>query len=412
VDEVPSAPATTQQGPISKPEDGAAPSREPKSGLPPPKTRTDYESPPQSAQDLAEILGSEHQPLTALGRAIAARATGGLRFETAPAKVAGTPVRWIVLRDGDVVTAASELPHEGLVPFLVERGELSADAVQLHGSRLPHAGRHAAAALIAHGFLAQDELWSALRAHAEWTITRALGDTKAVARLEADLPEQLRAEPNVFGGAAGVEVFIEAVRRVWSPEQAVHSLGGPQSSLGPGPNMALLAESALSSRDADAIRGLRGARLGDTLGRMGSELAPVLLGLVALGALECLPAEPPKDGERVAAEAPFDPLDVEAVRSRVRARLALVREGDYFSLLGVPPDATEYEIRRAYVGLRRTFEPSRLLTAATADLSDDVRLIVEVLEESYEILRDPHRRSRYRHALLGDPRRSSAPAKT
>jgi hypothetical protein len=163
----------------------------------------------------------------------------------------------------------------------------------------------------------------------------------------------------------------------------------------------LLAESALGGPEVDAIRGLRGARLSDTLGRLGGEVAPMLLALAALGVIACHPPPPERGAEDGVAEAAFDPLDVEAVRERVRVRLGLVREGDYFSLLGISPSATEYEIRRAYVVLRRAFEPARLLTAATADLADDVRLIVEVLEESYEILRDPHRRSRYRKALVG-----------
>ena len=39
------------------------------------------------------------------------------------------------------------------------------------------------------------------------------------------------------------------------------------------------------------------------------------------------------------------------------------------------------------------------MTAATADLQDDVRLVIEVLDEAYDILREPHRRERYRKAI-------------
>src|SRR6185312_14263080 len=101
--------------------------------------------------------------------------------------------------------------------------------------------------------------------------------------------------------------------------------------------------------------------------------------------------------------AAFDPLDEEAVRQRVRARLALVEEGDYFALLGIARAATGYEIRRAYLELRRAFEPTRVLTAATADLAADVRLVIEVLDEAYEILREPNRRERYRRAIEAGP---------
>ena len=66
--------------------------------------------------------------------------------------------------------------------------------------------------------------------------------------------------------------------------------------------------------------------------------------------------------------------------------------------------ATAYDIRRAYATLRREFEPSRVLGAKTADLRDDVDLIIEVLEEAYEILKDERRRDRYRRALEASPR--------
>src|SRR6185312_906595 len=115
--------------------------------------------------------------------------------------------------------------------------------------------------------------------------------------------------------------------------------------------------------------------------------------------LEALaPAAPAEVGP-----AALDPLDEEAIRQRVRARLALVEDGDYFSLLGVARGATGYEIRRAYLELRRSFEPGRVLTAATADLAADVRLVAEVLDEAYEILREPHRRERYRRAIEAGP---------
>jgi DnaJ-class molecular chaperone len=73
-------------------------------------------------------------------------------------------------------------------------------------------------------------------------------------------------------------------------------------------------------------------------------------------------------------------------------------------LLGISRSATAYDIRRAYLELRREFEPSRILTGATTDLRDDAQLIVEVLDEAYEILREERRRERYRRALEAAPR--------
>jgi curved DNA-binding protein CbpA len=84
--------------------------------------------------------------------------------------------------------------------------------------------------------------------------------------------------------------------------------------------------------------------------------------------------------------------------------MQLVDEGDYFAILGVSRDATSYEVKRAFLELRRAFEPSRLLTPALADLVLDVRKIASVLDEAYEILRDTARRDRYRRAIDASPR--------
>lgn len=366
------------------------------SSMPPPQTWADVRL---AAPSDTPPIEQPREPTVVLAEAIARRATGALAVEVESQPEQAARRRWIVLRDGDIVTATSELVQEGLVHFLVARGDLGADVAELHASRLPHAGRHAAAALIAHGFLGQDELWPVLRAHAEWLLARAMAVRGARCHLQRDVPERLQAEPNVFGGAAGVEVFIEAARRVLSPNEAIVRLGGRMARLVAGPHGPLLAESALSTAETEVVRGAVGSTVGDVLTRQGADFAPVLHALVALQVLASpfagasAPAQP-------AEPAAFDPLDVQAVRERVRARLALVREADYFSLLGVTTEATDYEIRRAFVGLRRTFEPARLITAATADLADDVRQIVDVLEEAYQILRDPHRRSRYRNAIL------------
>ena len=69
----------------------------------------------------------------------------------------------------------------------------------------------------------------------------------------------------------------------------------------------------------------------------------------------------------------------------------------------MPRTATAYEIRRAYLDLRKSFEPSRLLTPGTTDLHDDVALILEVVEEAFDILRDNQRRERYRRAIEAGP---------
>jgi hypothetical protein len=133
-----------------------------------------------------------------------------------------------------------------------------------------------------------------------------------------------------------------------------------------------------------------------------TDFAAALHALVALGVLGTLPASAKEKSDE--APAPRDAFDDAAIRTRIELRRALVDEGDYYAFLGIDREATGYQIRHAYLDLRREFEPARLLTAATANLRDDVDVIIEVLDEAYEVLRDPTRRERYRRALGADPR--------
>lgn len=380
-----------------------APRHRPAAPPPPPEARSHRPPPPPEPPRPASIAPSpltralgEGEALGVVAAAIADRKTGSLCFESPEG------IRRMLLRDGDLVTAASGIEDESLLAFLVSRGDLpKATGTKLRG-KLPAFGRRAGAALIAYGHLEQDQLWPVLRAHAEWLIACALVAQKHTYTFETQAPARLEAEPSVFGGATGAEVLLEVSRRVIPAEHAIVKLGGPEARIADGPRTDLLAECALPDDEASAIARGKGATIFElTTHAPNPELPTTLYVLTLLGALISLPAPA---GAKSAAASPLpDPLDAEALRTRVRARLELVQEADYFALLGVPRNATAYEVRRAYLELRRAFEPNRVLTAQTADLADDMRLIVEVLDEAYEILRDGTRRERYRRAIEAGP---------
>ncbi|WP_438033921.1 DUF4388 domain-containing protein [Sorangium sp. So ce204] len=351
------------------------------------------EAPSSGGVSSTTVLGPGDAP-RALARAVGSRSSGALAITTEEG------ARRIVLHEGDLVTAGSSIPEETLLAFLVGRGDLEREVAARLAGKLPASGRHAGAALIAHGHLGQDDLWPVLRAHAEWVIGHVVLVEAGTCDLEPEPPGRLKAEPNVFGGATGAEVFVETIRRVIAPEVALRRLGGPGARLDDGVRRNLLGECALRREEEELVRTARGRSVGELVSVAEPENASVLYALVCLEVLDVL--IPPSITE--APPPPVeDPLDEEAIRQRVRARLALVEDGDYFSILGIPRDATNYEIRRAYLALRKAFEPSTLLTAATVDLLDDVRLVIEVLDEAYEILREPHRRERYRRAIEAGP---------
>jgi hypothetical protein len=331
-----------------------------------------------------------------LAQAIVCRWSGSIAFEV------DQGIRRVVFRGGDFVTAASGVHAESLVAFLVARGDLPRDIAR-EAHKLPPSGRHAGAALVARGNLAQDQLWEVIRAHAEWIIGQTVNIAAGSAVLETELPGRLKDEPSVFGGATGAEVLIDTLRRIVDPEVAAQSLGGWDVHLAPGAKAALMNECALATEEAELVAHPEGHTLRELVSQVGDlSFASAVQALVELGVLQV--------GINTREEAP-DPdlerairsVDVHALRERIVSRRSLVEEGDYFALLGLPRSATGYDIRRAYTKLRRDLDPSRALTAGTADLEEDLDEILVVLDEAYEILRDQVRRERYRRAIEATP---------
>jgi hypothetical protein len=366
--------------------------------LPPPSAEP---GPPEPAPVLFPPVLAEGDAVRVIARAVASRTTGTLCLASPEAQLR------IVLREGDVVTLASSGDDESLLSFLGVRGDLPRETVRRLGAKFPPFGRHAGAALVARGYLRQDQMWPTLRAHAEWLFARALQTSEARLTVEPLPPGRLAGEPSVFGGSTGAEVFVEVVRRILPPADAVERLGGLGSRVGDGPEIRLLAECALAPQDVEQIRASAGRALREILqDAPEGDLATVLFALAQLGVVEVLPALA-EGGMRPEAASAADvaALDAEAIRERVRARMQLVEDGDYFAVLGVTPAATGYEVRRAFLELRRAFDPARMLAPEVADLADDVRKITSVLEEAYEILKDAARRERYRRAIEAVPGR-------
>lgn len=76
---------------------------------------------------------------------------------------------------------------------------------------------------------------------------------------------------------------------------------------------------------------------------------------------------------------------------------------DYYAVLGVTPDATPQEIKRAYRRLARLHHPDLHKEA----LDDHIKR----LNEAYEVLRDPQKRANF-DAQLARSRHSKRPSQT
>ena len=80
-------------------------------------------------------------------------------------------------------------------------------------------------------------------------------------------------------------------------------------------------------------------------------------------------------------------------------KIAQVDEASYFSILEVRPDASGYELRKAYRALVSQFAAERYAVPELADLAEEVELIRAVIEEAYEVLRNPALREAYRQGI-------------
>jgi hypothetical protein len=174
-----------------------------------------------------------------------------------------------------------------------------------------------------------------------------------------------------------------------------------------GPAIGLLGECALSPEMLALVQRAREVELSQLLQEAVHEpmLPCVLYALSVLQVLETTVHEErrPARSRRGRPSKVPDPIDDDAIRAKILARRALVDDGDYFAVLGVPRAATGYDIRRSYVELRRQFDPAEVMRQGTVDLRDDLDTILEVLDEAYEILRDQQRRERYRRAIESLP---------
>lgn len=370
--------------------------------LPAPEQAAQPESPASSPPTVwtppaSSCLQAGEAP-KAVARAIRERFTGALAVETE------NVIRRIVLRDGDLVTVASSSEKESLIGFLVGRGSLREETGQSLERRVPRFGRHAAAALIANGQLTQDQLWPVLRGHADWLLSRILRTETGALSFEAEMPATLSDEPTVYGRSSGAAAFLEGVLRAFSPSDALARLGSASSHLESGPATFLAAECDLTPEQQ---KWLDPALVGRPVhaSDVPPKARPVLYALFLLGVLRQSGAGGPPRGLREPKAGSRDSLalDVAAIRERVAARLALVQEGDYYAVLGIRRGATHHEIAIAYENLRQELDPASIINARTADLSESVNVILEVLEEAFEILSDPVRRERYLKAISAQP---------
>ncbi len=296
--------------------------------------------------------------------------------------------RWLQLVEGDIARIGSTVLGESLVDFLSETGAIAKSAVRALAFPVPPFGRHAALALVSQGVLAAEEWRDDVRAHCEWLLGRIVAAPLRVQLAQSEKPPaEIADDIDVMASRSGVATWVEAFRRVGGHPQDFAN-GQGVAEVRPGSAYGVLEEAKLTTDERAALdRFVSGAIAVDAT-QVDRETLGVMVALQLLGVVEVVAIRKPDGAESIV-----------AVAERVRVRRALVEEGDYFALLGIPLEATGHEVRRAYVDLRRWFEPGRFRKGERSAMQDDVQVVAELLDEAYEVLRSPERRAEYRKAI-------------
>jgi ActR/RegA family two-component response regulator len=109
--------------------------------------------------------------------------------------------------------------------------------------------------------------------------------------------------------------------------------------------------------------------------------------------------DPPASAPAADAPRVLTAAEAEALRARVEALLPLVREGDYFAVLGLPRDASAADVERAWRDARKDLDPAVADPALGDGLRDALAAVRRVLDEARRVLRDDAGRGEYRAHL-------------
>jgi hypothetical protein len=340
-----------------------------------------------------------------LGRAFTEATTGRLRCRR------GGVERAIFFEAGRPVLATSTAPEDRLIELFLRRGRVTPAQHDEAVRAAAATGRRMGALLIDLGIMKSNELLPAVREHYEEIIFALFsweaGDWQLDPGVVAD-PKRLRLLRHpaalVRGGLERAYDLTRMRRRV-GPGQKVLALARGEGAL------ELLGELGLQGVEGRVPALFDGQRSVDAVIRAaGGHEAEVLRVALALSSFGLLLPGGGGPARREAGALAGRARDRRIERERILARLALVKEADYFQLFGIDRAADAAEVRRAYERLVDELSDETVGVELAEGLRREIEVIRSAVAEGLRLLACDALRARYRSALAARPLRGTVTA--
>jgi hypothetical protein len=316
-----------------------------------------------------------------------ARYTGALVLEH------GRVDKRLWFREGDIVQVRSNVGHDRLLDGLLRRGLLTREQHEVARQLAAKEPGRTGVQLVEAGLLKPGELPRVLRDH----LVRVIDSTFPWTDGRWTLAPGEEPDEVVLVDTPVPLVVAEGVRHRMESAQLTALLGGldqrprfrSEAVVLGGPRE-LAERLCLSPSEEEWLSRLDGtATLRELLGRPDTDELELLALCYVLHVLEHLEL----GVELPVATRAVDPVALDV--ARIRDRLQLAREGDYFAALGLPRDAARLDVRRAHAELHRTFADAHLEPVVRTQLRVELEELRDLLDEARDVLVDEGLRSAY-----------------
>ena len=293
------------------------------------------------------------------------------------------------LEHGELVFARSSEPEDRLVNALVRRGLLTRAQYDAARSLAAKDPRRVGRLLVEAGFLKASALPEAIRTQVLGIVTSAFMWRRGRWSLEQDerCDEAIQLEESL------ARVLMHGVLDRLDTPQLEALVGGFEAYVRLGPTIrpeALALDLGLDASQRGLLTMLDGQRdlaqvcEGTTMSDR--VVLATVYGLLVVGAAE-------RSGEALGEAEAADAVALD--QARIEERLRLVREADYFEMLGLPRDANAGDVRRARRELRAAFEDDAVEDAVREALASELDEIRTAIDDAAVLLTEDDLRLAY-----------------